>query len=62
MSYAIKTMPYVMMTNGGVAMNENANIIREDGTPSSVCIVRRAVAQTISRVTPLSAAWRTATA
>lgn len=33
MIYAIKTMPYVMMTNGGVAMNENANIIREDGTP-----------------------------
>lgn len=31
--YAVKTMPYVMMTNGGVAMNENGNIIREDGTP-----------------------------
>ena len=30
--YAVKTIPYVMMTNGGVAMNEHANIIREDGS------------------------------
>ena len=30
--YAVKTIPYVMMTNGGVAMNEKANIIRADGS------------------------------
>lgn len=30
--YAVKTIPYVMMTSGGPTMNEKAEIIREDGS------------------------------
>lgn len=33
--YAVYTIPYVLITSGGVAINENAQMLREDG--SAIC-------------------------
>lgn len=30
--YAVKTIPYVMLTAGGPSMNEHAQLLREDGS------------------------------